>query len=109
MPKDKKQKLKQYQKNYREAKENQKLINLLFYRDPFSNSYLISSRISSDTFNFFNLISTIFNSFLMSSAYTSNFDSQSLHIISHFYIVINSVILSIFCFDFSLILCNSIY
>ena len=63
--KEKKQKLKEYKKNYREAKKSK--INDLFYSNQPRYCDVILSMLSSETLNFFNMISFISNSSPISS------------------------------------------
>ena len=66
MSEESKKRLKEYQKNYRHAKKKS-IINNLFYSNQPRYCDVISSILSLETFNFFNMISFIFNSSSKSS------------------------------------------
>ena len=77
MSEEKKQKLKEHQKNYRESKKSR--INNLFHSNQPKYCDVISSILSSETFYFFNIISFMFNSSSTSSLiFSFNFTIISL-------------------------------
>ena len=96
--KKKKQKLKEYQKYYRKKEKKPRMNNLFHSKQP-KYCDVISSILSSETFNFFNMISFIFNSSSTSLIQSFNFTIISSLPILHSSIIIDSFILYISFFD----------